>query len=1173
MKLIRLQMQGFKSFADKTTVNFEHQIVGVVGPNGCGKSNIVDAIRWVMGEQSAKGLRGKDMADVIFAGTPARKPAGFAEVSLLFDNHLRQAPAPYTENAEIMITRRLFRSGESEYLINNVRARLKDINDLFLGTGSSAKAYSIVAQGKVDEVVLAKPEDRRTLIEEAAGIAKYKVRKLAAERKIESTNQNLSRVHDILLELERHARSLEKQVEKAEKFRELQKELRELDERVVSAKVLKIDKLANENEQKLISQRDEFQKISSELLSVESQLEKFRLESLNQEKITNSDYEKLMKSKDELSETERNYELGLQKVSLLKNQILERQKDIERLIEKSKDKEGLRTELQEELSRLDQEERIKDEKLAGLKSQMTEKADSLSEAEKEVQSARQAFSDYKEQTAKDRQKLEMLKAERVELELRRAGIERSWKERSSEAADIEVDLQRFQSTIAQVTEHFNELEKNANQAEIKRQAAQRELENLREIRHAHETKKAQLKVQIENLENLENLKVGYDQGALRFKDQTGEAFLMDLMSFKPQYQDIGEYLLYHFGQSFAPLSTLTAESWTGRWTQLGLRDQESLDFPPRNVTEIFTDEVPEKLKRIFSYIAFVDELDRNSHFVQLDKNGNWFCPIEGNLFLESQGPISRDETPYSRQAELEESKEALRQMILDVETVQQKEAQLGVLITETLSAERRLKTEIEQIEEEIKKHREAEASLRERRARLEAQVESLYIEIQSLDIQIQDRLNQIHETQIIENPEQLEQRIKEAESRVLNVKKDFQDAETRWIEFRIETGAFKERIDRIRQQCVDLDMTQSEYSHNQGIFKEDIQSWSDEILRIEEQTKLNSEKKEEVGSVIGSLELSLARAKEKLTEVQRNLEDFEKERKEKQSRKEELGEVLKTLEMERQELKFQVEELAQILMERYQIELQEAIEHYSSQADQIVSDDAELEKMEEKSKYLRDRLNKFGDVNLVALKEFEEVKERLNFMNAQKEDLLKTLDTLQSIIDRINQVTEFRFRETFKAINHNFQLLFPKLFGGGKAYMRLTDENDLLNTGVEIFAEPPGKKIQAMSLLSGGEKAMTSISLIFSLFAYRPSSFCILDEVDAPLDDINTRRYNDIIKEMSSLSQFIVITHNKRTMEIAETLFGVTMQDPGCSRLVGVNLQEATAFTGTELDSDKRDAV
>ncbi len=423
MKLKKLQLQGFKSFADRSELNFDRQIAAVVGPNGCGKSNIVDAIRWAMGEQSAKGLRGTDMADVIFAGTPARKPANVAEVSLVFDNQERLAPPPYTDVNEIMVTRRLFRSGESEYLINKVQVRLKDVNDLFLGTGSSAKAYSIVAQGKVDQVVLAKPEDRRFLIEEAAGVAKYKVRKQSAERKMEATKHNLERVHDILQELEKNARHLERQVEKAEKFRELQKELRQIDERLVTLKISKIDHLAATNQEQLQKVQDEFQATSTNLLERESNIENLRLQILNFEKRLSSEMESLMRRREEATRFEMDAELASQRVGMLENQIEERKKDIERLQAKHRDQEDMRGELQREQQKLEQEKLEKDREAESKKLEMTQLEEIILKIRTDIQSCQIEIDALKAEAAARKERAELLKQDRVNQELKRAEIE------------------------------------------------------------------------------------------------------------------------------------------------------------------------------------------------------------------------------------------------------------------------------------------------------------------------------------------------------------------------------------------------------------------------------------------------------------------------------------------------------------------------------------------------------------------------------------------------------------------------------------------------------------------------------------------------------------------------------------------------------------------------------
>lgn len=1163
MRLKRLRLQGFKSFADKTEIRFDQQIAGVVGPNGCGKSNIVDAIRWVMGEQSAKGLRGKDMSDVIFAGTPSRKAAGFAEVSMCFDNSEKTAPIPYTELPELVITRRLFRTGESEYLINDQASRLKDITDLFLGTGSSAKAYSIVAQGKVDEVVLAKPEDRRTLIEEAAGIAKYKIRRISAERKMKSTNENLSRVEDILKELERNARSLERQVEKAEKFRALQTELRETDERLISAKVVQLDQRASENSEALLKSKEIFESSSAELIQIEAKIEKARLEALNHEKLSSSDYEALMQKKEQLSSLETESELAIQKNSLLRNQMAEREKDIERLAHKYEDHESSKISLASEIEKLSQQKETRDSELAAFKQKIDQATQHLEKSEAELKALELELQEIKAVEAKERQKLELLQAERVDLEMERASVER-------EIEQLEIESKVTSQKLLEIRERLQDFKAQKLRLETSRKAADQSAEGARQklqliAEQISETKQERIQTEekLESLTTLEEHQVGYEPGALAHKQSSGESFLMDQIRFKEFFSAPGQKLMSDFGQVFLGQDVATESDL--RWSRV------SISPSPKSFEKSLLDwvsddcELSETLRSFLSSVAWVAAFDESAEHLQVNDRGDLRIPLGGQSFLESSGELKVEQSPFARRDEKNRLQELLSQLANKLQELEaQQEAtkrELSESVAEMARDEQSLVVLAEKVElenQELRKELEAQA-------RLQSIFEQSKSRIGRLDDRISGVSQQLFEKTAFLEPTELLAKMESLKAQIESEKKSKADLDAAWIEFRIETGAVNEKLERLQEQAVSLDMTQSEYRHNESVYKQDIQNWRSEIEASEQRLVQVKESIEGLRSNLIDLEKKLAHSKESLQGLNAQLEELERQRKFRQSEKDEKQQSLSELELQKQGLRHQVEELSQILYERYQVELSTLLEKVDKESLQDLEDASALEKLDEKSKYLRERLHKFGDVNLVALQEFEQIKTRLDFMQTQREDLLKTLDNLQSIIDRINNITEFRFRETFKAINHNFQLLFPKLFGGGKAYMRLTDESNLLESGVEIYAEPPGKKIQAMSLLSGGEKAMTSISLIFSLFAFRPSSFCILDEVDAPLDDINTRRYNEIIKEMAALSQFIVITHNKRTMEVAETLFGVTMQEPGCSRLVGVSLQEARTFSGTDL--------
>jgi chromosome segregation protein len=529
----------------------------------------------------------------------------------------------------------------------------------------------------------------------------------------------------------------------------------------------------------------------------------------------------------------------------------------------------------------------------------------------------------------------------------------------------------------------------------------------------------------------------------------------------------------------------------------------------------------------------------------------------------SRGVIRRSETPFGRQSELarfQGEKLRLSDLLVKVEAE----------LSETRRCVENHEKEMENLRLRLQENASARADMRELLAKLGGQKEALVgrgEELRDKIFQTDERIQVLsteiqsitHSLELHESEEKLN--VIELELEGLKATKAKNDAE--WIEARISFGALQERLDRLEQQTIHVEMTKSEYSHNQGLFEADIKIWTEEIARENEKVESSRAQKQTDAAVIRDLEIRLAENRERLNRVRSELDQLEVGRKDFHQARDQSQKILQEMELEHQRLKYEVEELQQLVEVRYHSSLQDVLAQVTEKDLERLEDLTILGALEVEAKELREKVEGFGEVNLLALNEYEEINKRLQFMTAQREDLLKTLDALQSIIDRINKITEFRFRETFKAINHNFQFLFPKLFGGGKAFMTLTNEQNLLETGVEIFAEPPGKKVQAMSLLSGGEKAMTSISLLFALFAYRPASFCILDEVDAPLDEVNTTRYNSIVQEMSRLSQFIVITHNKRTMEVAETLFGVTMQEPGVSQIVGVQLQEARAFVAS----------
>jgi len=545
------------------------------------------------------------MQDVIFSGTATRKRANFAEVSIVFENNQGLAPAPYTECAEIMITRRLYRSGESEYLINKVNVRLKDITDLFLGTGSSARAYSVVAQGKIDQIVLAKPEERRFLLEEAAGVAKYKARKVAAERKMEATRENLDRIEDIVRELDRNARHLERQAEKAEQFRKVQTELRQLDEQIIGAKVVHLESRAQRTADNRDSARMSFEGLSTELAKLETDIEKMRLDALNLEKVSASDYEQLIAVKESFAQSDKEKDLRAQRIQNLLNQIDERRKDIERLQSKREANLGLVSQLLEEKEKL-RLQKIDEEKVVSeLKARLEVSVQQISALEAELQGLRQNLDSKKEEQIRSQNRREIMKSERVELELKRAALEESIQQLKLRSADVqtrqqdlEIKIQQLEADRVQAEADLLDVE---NQALVNREQESTALQDLSSERESLSRSQAEL----ESLHSLEQHHVGYDAGALKHRDQSADLFIMDQIQFLPEYQVVAEAFLSELGQCF----TQASQDESSRWGRVFFDSASgSAGSFERSLLSIVTGEVPEGLRDVLGSIELVDRL-------------------------------------------------------------------------------------------------------------------------------------------------------------------------------------------------------------------------------------------------------------------------------------------------------------------------------------------------------------------------------------------------------------------------------------------------------------------------------------------------------------------------------------------------------------------------------------
>ncbi len=1185
MRLSRLELIGFKSFVSRTVLEFPPSISAIVGPNGCGKSNVVDALRWVMGEQSARHLRGHLMEDVIFNGNETHPAIGMAEVSLVFDNEDGRGPAEYSTFSEIVVTRKLFRSGESEYFINKVPCRLKDIIELFLGTGVGNKAYSIMQQGRVEEMINAKPEECRALIEEAAGTSKYISRKEGAERKLERTHQNLLRLNDIVREIERQIRSVELQAKKAERYKALRDTLREKELSWSALQRKALNEEISANEEKLSGIEDRSVQVLVSLRSKEAEAEETKRVLLERERDINSLQERAYQSKVLIHTEEQKAEFLKRDRSDLERATDRGQIEIEdlqqRLQKLAAEIEGLKKAGEEfiQLSLFeDTQLKEKEEELERLRSDMDQARMKLEEEKNLLLEAMSLESQLKnEMLVFERQRdesvaeLEKFKDEGMDFQRSLESWLQKQTDRQGVLAGFGDRAKNMEAELAEVSAKLTELEGARGEKE-------KEYEALKEQAQEARSKLASLEALQKNYE-------GYQEGvrAIMFKQQREKGFegvqglVADIIEAPENFEKaltavLGDRLQYIIVQShedgLEAIDYLKRES-AGRGSfiprQLHAKGAESLPL-----TE------PEVVSPLLGVISVKDGFGEIAEYLLGDvmvvrdlkaglslwgRNGfvNTLVTPEGEV-IDPMGVISggsldnlQENLLFQKrrikelETELEDLEDRLKEKESEVESLGRRVSDLESRRSQLIEDNHRLELDRVQSEHELLQANQEVGRLEEALERLQQECENLSSNTDRLEESISACGTKIERQQ--QEREEKNRGLDEKEQALTSMGDNLRVIESEVMESRVRTAALGEKKEHTR---VNLE--------NRVSLEDEL---TQRVRSLETQLVEMKEKKVSVEEQLLQAEGSLKGGKSALENVEQELEQKRTDYRERSRRLAEMEESIKEsrgLAQETQDQKNQV----QLLLSEKRMGLQHLMDSirdkYATDLSQVPEptpgpdDESFPERLPDEIEELRGKMERMGEVNLTAIGEYEDLKTRFEFLSHQKEDLETSVADLQRTIAKLNRFCRLRFKESFDEINQRFQVMFTRLFRGGKARLVLTDENDYLRTGVDIVAQPPGKKLQSITLLSGGEKALTAISLLFSIFLTKPSPFCFLDEVDAPLDDANVERFLEMVKEMSENSQFVMITHNKRTMQAADVLYGITMADPGVSKVVSVKM-------------------
>ena len=1184
MILKNLELAGFKSFVDGTHLDFTQGFTAVVGPNGCGKSNISDAIRWVIGEQSSKQLRGTRVADLIFNGTAHRKPVNRAEVTLTLSDvpeGLRIASVPNVAE-EIKVTRCYHRSGESEFYINNVPCRLKDITDLFLDIGISPKVLTVIEQGHVQDIVTSKPEDRRIWIEEAAGVLKFKVRKNEALRKLDAAGQNLDRISDIVQELERQVESLKRQAAKAERYKEHHGEMKDLSLRLFAKRIRRYQKELEELETehaRLAESKTQKQARVSELETKSEQL-KFDIDELASE--LNSKKETRHALSDAIGKNEHRIDLKKQQIEQAKTDIETARQDAEQMTAEITKQEEETVAQRAELTRIGEEINERENVLESRTTEQTAQKQKQQEIESQLTEVERRVLDLWHRTSQKRNEITALTTRQEHLETRQANLEREEQEtRALREAAVGQESTALE-THKQKETAFQELKTRLD--ETQKTLAQAKDEVRQKRAHALQSKEAFLGKQslYNSLSELRRKFEGFDEGVKSLMGATNgdrisglREVLGNVLKAPEQYETAVEAVLGgrlngvivdSYTDSAQAIRYLS-ENKSGRGTFIPLNPKSTprpelyLNGHPgvlgkaRDFVEA-TGDYRAVIDHLLNDVVIVRDFDTALHLHGQEQFQGTVVTLAGEV-IDSMGLVSggameeNAEGPLARNREMEQLNrevavletavaEADEAMARQEERVSQAETTLESVSRQTQQAQIELAHSSKDLE-----------TVSAEGARLMRKLETIGLDRQAA-AQEREELTGHHAT-LTEELTREEQEKTDHETRVSQLKAEAE--QQRQVLDQINAGIHEiqvwvtsltgkretvlNEIKRLQQQVENLKHRIRQREGEQGLNRDKIEDCERVIAETEAQILEQARDKD-------TLSEDITQGEEELRELEERLSAQEKETRVLLQEVSETSEAVFQIEQKRTETRLQVAHIEEKAFEDFSVNTEELLHG--------TFEDVEEGPAASRINELREKIRKIGDVNLAALSDFQVANERYLFLHEQEQDLAASIQTLHQTIEKIDETTRQLFLDTFHEVNGHFKHLFSRLFQGGRAELSLDNPDNPLESGVDITASPAGKAMHNITLMSGGEKTMTAIALIFALLKVRPSPFCLLDEIDAPLDEANVVRFQEMLQEFSNETQFIIITHNQKTMGFADTLYGVTMEEHGVSKVVSVHL-------------------
>ena len=1179
MYLKSIEIHGFKSFANKIVFQFHNGITGIVGPNGSGKSNVADAVRWVLGEQRIKQLRGASMQDVIFSGTETRKPLSYAYVAITLDNSDHQLAIDYDE---VTVARRIYRSGESEYLINGTPCRLKDVNELFYDTGIGKEGYSIIGQGQIDKILSGKPEERRELFDEAAGIVKFKRRKAAAQTKLENEKQNLVRVNDILSELEKQVGPLEKQSEVAKVYLRKKEELKSLDINVFLLENKRLrEQLASAEEkynlastelgetgEKYEGIKEEYERIQQEIESLDVAIEAAR-EQLTDTGLMRGKLEGEINVLKEQINSAHGSETHLNnRKAALEEEIAGKEQEKQDILTDKKDTD---TQVQEIA-----------EAAAKAKADLEAIQNKITELNNNIEAGKNTIIGELNQRATIKSKMGRFDTMMEQINIRKAELNSRLLRAKSDEAAREETVKKLEETFETVTEELRQMTEQEAASELELGIIRENLTGLDAKLRETQTRFHQEQSKLEALTNITERYDGYGGSVKKVMEQKEKekgiiGVVADIIQVEAKYETAIETALGGNIQNIVTDNEETAKHMIGFLKQNRLGRATFL--PLTSITKPQEFKNPEALKEkgvigmadelvgtekeyrnvakaMLGRIVVVDNVDNAVKIARKFDYGIRMVTLEGELLVPggaiSGGAFKNNSNLLGRRREMDELEKKVKKLSEDIKTYNQK-------IEDTKSKRNKLRMDLEALKTEMQRksieQNTARLNISQARERMEEEAESA----QSLKLEEQEIETKIFEirsgkesiTQELAASEELE---KTTQEQILGYQKELESCRLEESEASAHAGEWEVKVEKMRQALdykqANVDRIGGELERAQAELKEILEALTENAQEVERKKNNILEIEKTIAASHENQDASRKKLDEDLAkkeELSAKQKDFFRSREEMSERMNALDKEVYRLGEQKKKLEDGIEGQINYMWDEYEITLSDAAGLRNEEMN-------DLPAMKREISGLKDEIRKLGNVNVNAIEDYKNLMERYTFMKTQHDDLVEAEKTLEGIIEELDTAMRKQFTEKFAEISREFDKVFKELFGGGKGTLELMEDEDILEAGIRIIAQPPGKKLQNMMQLSGGEKALSAISLLFAIQNLKPSPFCLLDEIEAALDDSNVGRFAKYLHKLTKNTQFIVITHRRGTMEQVDRLYGITMQEKGVSTLVSVNL-------------------